>query len=270
MSVQTLPDVELQTLSDAGPVRDGNEDCSAILTLDGADGARSHLLVVADGLGGHRAGEIASRMAVDTLLEQAQAEGAPLADRFLSRSLQQANLAVLDRGHDDPDCFNMQSTITALVVQYDRLLLAHVGDCRAFRVRHGAIQQLTTDHTRIAEMLRMRLVTPEQALRHPARSMLTRSLGSDLILQVDTLRDHVEPDDLYVICSDGLWGEVSSDEIRRVVAELGPRDACAHLLELGAARGASDNMTVGIARVNAASAAPAAQPRWKSWFGRGG
>lgn len=270
MSVQTLPDVELHTLSDAGPVRDGNEDCSATLTLDGQEGARSHLLIVADGLGGHRAGEVASRLAVDTLLEQARAEGAPLGDRFLQRTVQQANLAVLNRGHDDPDCFNMQSTLTALVVQYDRLLLAHVGDCRAFRVRQGAIQQLTTDHTRIAEMLRMRLVTPEQALKHPARSMLTRSLGSDLILQVDGVRDRVEPGDLYVVCSDGLWGEVSSDEIRRVVSEHTPWNACERLLALGAARGASDNMTVGIARVHAVAAAPTAAPRWKSWFGRGG
>jgi protein phosphatase len=270
MSVHTLPDVELHTLSDAGPVRDGNEDCSAALSLTAADGSRSHLLIVADGLGGHLAGEVASRLAVDTLLEQARSEGAPLGDRFLPRTLQQANLAVLNRGHDDPDCFNMQSTITALVLQFDRLLLAHVGDCRAFRIRHDAIQQLTTDHTRIAEMLRMRLVTPEQALKHPARSMLTRSLGADLILAVDSVRDRVERGDLYVICSDGLWGEVSSDEIRRIVLEHAPPNACERLLALGASRGAADNMTVGIARVHTVIAAPAAAPRWKSWFGRGG
>lgn len=267
--VQAPPQVELHTLTDPGPVRDGNEDCCAAVALAATDGSACYLLIVADGLGGHRAGEVASRLAVDTVLAAARDEGAPLGERFLAKALQQANLAVVDRGHDDPNCFNMQTTMTALAVQYDRLLIAHVGDCRAFRIRRAAVQQLTSDHTRLAEMLRMRLITPEQALAHPARSMLTRSLGADLILQVDSVRDRVEPGDLYLVCSDGLWNEVGSEEMRRVASELPPAAACARLLELGTARGAADNMTVGIAAVHAVSPAPAVAPRWKSWLGRG-
>jgi PPM family protein phosphatase len=268
MAVQAPPRIDIAVLSDTGPVREGNEDSAASIVIEGADGTQAHLIVVADGLGGHRAGEVASRLAVDTIVAAAAQEGAPLGDRFLAKALQTANLAIIDRGHDDPDCFNMQTTTTALALQYDRLLLAHVGDCRAFRVRKRAITQLTTDHTRLAEMLRMRLITPEQALKHPARSMLTRSLGSDLILQVDTLRDTVEAGDLYIVCSDGLWNEVGSDEIRRVVGEHAPAAACARLVELGVQRGASDNMTIVIAAVHAVVAAPAAPPRWRSWLGR--
>ncbi|HEY8687333.1 MAG TPA: protein phosphatase 2C domain-containing protein, partial [Chloroflexota bacterium] len=163
-------DVELYAISDAGPARDNNEDCCATVTLSGVGNQQSFLLLVADGLGGHRAGEVASRVAVDTILAESEREGAPLGDRFLGRAMQQANLAVIDRGHDDPDCFNMQSTMTALAVQQDRLLLAHVGDCRAYRVRRATIEQLTTDHTRVMEMIRMRLLTPEQAIKHPARN----------------------------------------------------------------------------------------------------
>lgn len=268
MAVHAPPQIDVACLTDTGPVRDGNEDAVASLEIAGDDGASTRLIVVADGLGGHNAGEVASRLAVDTILEAAQCEGAPLGDRFLARALQAANLAVVDRGHDDPACFNMQTTTTALALQYDRLLLAHVGDCRAFRVRKRTIQQLTTDHTRLAEMLRMRLITPEQALKHPARSMLTRSLGADLILQVDTARETVEAGDIYLVCSDGLWNEVGADEMRRLVGELAPAEACARLVELGAQRGASDNMTVAIAAVRDVVPAPAAAPRWKSWLGR--
>jgi serine/threonine protein phosphatase PrpC len=267
MLVQTPPQVELHTRTDPGPVRDGNEDYCAALTIE-SESVRAYLLAVADGLGGHRAGEVASKLAVETLIAEAQQEGAPLSDRFLGRALQQANLAVINHGHDNPDCFNMQSTLSAIAIQFDRLLLAHVGDCRIFRVRGGAIQQLTTDHTRVTEMLRMRLITPEQALRHPARSMLTRSLGADLILQVDTLRDRVQPADIYVICSDGLWNEVSSEEIRRAVLDYPGELACERLVQLGWDRGTADNVTVGLARVNAVEAAPPSAPRWKSWFGR--
>lgn len=269
MRAQAVPEVELHALSDVGPVRAANEDCCATTTLAGDDGQRSYLLIVADGVGGHRAGAVASRLAVDGVLAEAEREGAPIGDRFLGRALQQANLAIFNRGHDDPECFNMQTTMTTIAVQYDRLLLAHVGDCRAYRVRGAAIQQLTTDHTRVMEMLRMRLITPEQALKHPARSMLTRSLGADLILQVDSLRERVQSGDLFVVCSDGLWSEVSSEEIRRLALQLPAAEACSRLIELGASRGAIDNMTVGIARVHTVSPAPIGVPRWKSWIGRG-
>jgi serine/threonine protein phosphatase PrpC len=268
MLVHAVPDVELHTLSDAGPVREGNEDCCAAVTLSGGNGMSSHLMLVADGLGGHRAGEVASQLAVEAVLGEAATEGVPFGDRFLSQALQQANLAVFNRGHDNPDCFNMQTTMTALAVQYDRLLIAHVGDCRAYRVRTRTIQQLTTDHTRVMEMLRMRLITPEQAVKHPARSMLTRSLGADLIVQADSIRDRVEAGDVYVVCSDGLWSEVSSEEIRRAVMEHDAAAAARRLIEIGTGRGASDNMTIGILRVNQAPAAPATVPRWKSWIGR--
>jgi len=265
--VLSPPQIEFHTLSDAGPTRDNNEDHCAAVVLAG-EGGSTLLLIVADGLGGHKAGEVASRLAVETVIAEAEREGSPLGERFLSRAVQAANLAVFNHGHDDPDCFNMQTTISTIALQQDRLLLAHVGDCRVFRVRQGQIQQLTTDHTRITEMLRMRLITPEQALRHPARNMLTRSLGADLILQVDTLRERALSGDIYVICTDGLWNEVSSEEIRRAVSDQPVQGACERLLALGAERGASDNMTIGVARVHETGSATSAAPRWKAWFSR--
>lgn len=149
----------------------------------------------------------------------------------------------------------MGSTLTALAVSGREVAIGHVGDSRCYLVRQGQAAQLTADHSRVGEMLRMRLITAEQAARHPARSMLTRSLGTDPTVQADLIRHPAEIGDTYVLCSDGLWDSVGRAEIAEIVAgdtEAGTAaaaQATAALIELALKRDAPDNVTVVVIRL---------------------
>jgi protein phosphatase len=225
---------------------------------------RLYLLVVADGLGGHLAGEVASGIAVQTLQEHFTAWDGGSPDRFVADAVQRANLNVYDAAHASPDHFNMQTTISAVALAGDRLTVAHVGDCRLYRLRDGRLDILTRDHTMAMEMLRLRMISPEQAAEHPGRYQLTRSLGASPLLHVDTVREKVMAGDAYLLCSDGLWGEVATDEIARALGEQPPQEACQELLSLVLDRGAPDNVTGITFRVAQATAAPAPGSRWRS------
>ncbi len=207
-AVARVPDVRAAGRTDQGPNRENNED--AVLVRSDAD-AGFHLFAVADGLGGHRAGEVASRMVVETL-----AEGRPSlerAERWLRQTFNAANLAIWNHSQSHPEAFNLQSTATALMLTGAEAVIGHVGDCRIYLLRDGVITQCTNDHTQAMEMLRMRIITAEQAVRHPARNQLTRSLGAELFLNVDVSRRPIQQGDVFVLCSDGLWSEVTRDEI---------------------------------------------------------
>jgi protein phosphatase len=157
----------------------------------------------------------------------------------------------------------MGSTLTALSLAGREALIAHVGDSRAYRVRERQASQLTADHSRVGEMLRMRLITAEQAARHPARSMLTRSLGTDPVVQVDLIREPAEIGDTFVLCSDGLWDVVGRAEIADLAGggegedPPAPAHAAAALVELALKRDAPDNISVIVIRVVAHGPTPA-------------
>ena len=252
--------------TDAGPNRPHNEDaCLAVEPL--GDSFPAHLFAVADGLGGHLSGDVASRLVIETLQQEAQSNRLDRPERWLRQALSSANLAIHHYAHDHPESFNLQSTATALVLHGDQAVIGHVGDCRAYLVRDGAIELCTTDHTRAMEMLRLRLITPEQAVDHPARSQLTRSLGAELFVQVDVARRPVRPGDTWVICSDGLWSEVPRTEICDVVQRLEPEAASERLVQIACDRAAPDNVTVAVVRVERpAMALPPVRRR--RWFGR--
>ena len=147
----------------------------------------------------------------------------------------------------------MGTTVTALALVGDEALeavIGHVGDSRAYRVRHGQCEQLTADHSRVGEMLRMRLITPEQAKTHPARSQLSRSLGGEPAVQVDIVRNPVMPKDAFVLCCDGVWDLVSMREIAHATAK-GAVDGAEELIALALDRGAPDNVTVVVVVVSA-------------------
>ncbi len=235
---------------------------------------RGPLWVLADGMGGHSAGEVASRLAVETLLTQ-WGKGTPSAPATALRNgVRAANGAVFDAGRENSRR-GMGTTLCALTLAGTEAIIANVGDSRAYRVRGGECTQLTTDHSRVADMLRMRMITPEQAATHPARSMLTRSLGADLIVQPDLVKEPVRQDDTFVLCSDGVWDVISRADLAEVAGAIGepalptPAAAAQHLIETAIDRGATDNVTVVVVRVTSDRPIPAAGGR-RSLFRRRG
>jgi len=240
--------------SDAGPVRDRNEDCAAAQSgTSGTFAARHPLFVVADGLGGHDAGEVASRVAVDTMLDSwTTAAGDPA--KALRSAVRSANVAVVNEairsGHT-----GMGTTLTALTFSGNDVLIAHVGDSRVYRHRGDSCAQLTTDHSRVGDMLRMKLITVEQAARHPARSQLTRSLGAGMIVQIDLVREQARSGDIFVMCTDGVWDEIGNADMARLLAaddEQRRADAAARLVAVAIDRGAADNVTAVVVSVSSA------------------
>ena len=265
-------------ICDPGTGRDNNEDYAGAC----APGRAEPLFVVADGMGGHAAGEVASRLAVETVLAAWEQEGtgAAAAHQRLRSAVRAANVAVFDASHD-AGRRGMGSTLTALVLAGKEAVIAHAGDSRAYLIREGQASQLTADHSRVGEMLRMRLITAEQAARHPARSMLTRSLGTDPMLQIDLVREPTELGDCFVLCSDGLWDSVARGEIAEVVSGAGGEGgeggeapdcptAAAQLVELALKRDAPDNVTVAVIRLVAHGTTSGGRRLFRRFSSRGG
>lgn len=238
----------------AGPVRAHNEDYAAVFAPDSAGIARGALFAVADGLGGHAAGEVASRTAVEALLQSWSLLEKDDPSKTLRACAREANAAVVaasyEKGHS-----GMGTTLTAMTLAGREAIIAHVGDSRAYLVRGDACMQLTNDHSRVGEMMRMKLISPERAATHPARSQLTCSLGAAFTLQVDLVRQATVAHDTFVLCSDGLWEQVAQSEIRQVVVDQDTAttwDAGAvadRLAALAVERGAADNVTAVVVRV---------------------
>jgi PPM family protein phosphatase len=256
-----------------GPVRIQNEDhCLTLVSEATEHRARRYLLAVADGVGGHNAGEVASETAIETLRREFENGGSDQPHKWLSTAIQRANLAVFDHAHSDPSFRSMQTTLTAALIQGDTVAIGHVGDSRAYRLRGGAVQQLTQDHTRFLDLLRVRLVASEQAMHHPAVHQLTRSLGAEPIVRVDLVRNHIEDGDTYVVCSDGLWGSLSRGNLQRLIGDLPAEDACRRLIDVGVTLDADDNMSVGVAHIRkvvAEAAVPSFLRRLTGRFHRG-
>lgn len=261
--------------SDPGQVRDHNEDCAGVFAPTIPDDAwdRGPVFVVCDGLGGHAAGEVASRMAVDAVLG-AWTTGAPAAPHAALRSaVRHANVTVFDAALEKGKR-GMSTTCTALTLAGREAIVAHVGDSRCYLVRKDTVSLITTDHSRVGEMLRAGLLSPEQAANHPARSMITRTVGTDPIVQVDLVRQPTEAGDTFVLCSDGLWDVVARHEIGEIAAGIGSPalptvvDATERLVDLALDRGTPDNVTVLVVRVTTDRPIPAAGGR-RGLFHRG-
>jgi serine/threonine protein phosphatase PrpC len=254
--------------SDPGEIRSHNEDfCTGYVpTIPDDAWEQGPIFVVADGLGGHAAGEVASRLAGDTVLNAWRKTKATPPRPTLRDIVRAANTAVYDASLDSGRR-GMGTTLTALTLTGHEAVVAHVGDSRAYLVRKDVCRQLTADHSRVGEMLRMKLITPEQASTHPARSMLTRSLGGDPTVQVDLVTTDMAQDDTFVLCSDGLWDLVSRREMTDVAKRIGeddvptPLEAADMLVDLALKRGAPDNVTVVVVRVTSSRPIPPAGTR---------
>jgi len=238
-------------LSWTGPVRPHNEDFIGFWQPDDEAGRanRGAIAVLADGLGGHGDGEVASHLAVDTALKTFHETSAVTSNQMLWRIFNTANLAVYEAGSGSGSD-RMATTLTVSVFRRNELAVGHVGDSRAYLVRQGEIRQLTSDHTYVAMQLKMNLITKAEAMTSELRSMLTRSLGSNPTVQMDYSRALLRTKDIVIQCSDGLHGPVTEAEMRECVNRMPPEEACDYLLRLAEKRGTQDNLSVQIIRVD--------------------
>ena len=224
--------------TDIGCLRDHNED-SLVVTPP--------LFAVADGMGGHAAGEVASEIAVRVLSELAPEHPDGEA---LGRAIEEANRAVIQAAREGRGRQGMGTTMTAAMLEGERLVIAQVGDSRAYLLHQGKLQQLTRDHSLMADMIEAGQLTPEEARTHPQRSVITRALGSDAHLHPDIYEINVETGDRLLICSDGLSGMVCDNEIESTLARVRDPQRCAsQLVNEAIANGGHDNVTVIVADV---------------------
>lgn len=248
-------------LSDPGQVRRHNEDCAAyLLARSGArPGGPQAVALIADGMGGHAAGEIASRIACEVALrELTSAADAPT--QRLQRAIEAANAAVLAEAAAKPELTGMGTTLTALLVEHGQAFLGHVGDSRLYILRDGTLHQLSEDHSLVARMVREGLLTEAAARIHPERNVIYMAVGTSRTVAPSVWKHGLLllENDVLMLCSDGL-SDVLPPE--RIIAELdreGPLEACQALLDAALAAGAPDNVTVGVFRL--VRAAPSLRP----------
>jgi protein phosphatase len=231
--------------SDLGRRRPANEDTYALAPELG-------LYLVADGMGGHRAGQVASglaaRAAVATLRTLRHHEAPSVAEK-LRTCVAAANAEILASSRAKPELAGMGTTVVALLAEGERVALAHVGDSRAYLVRRGTIRRLTDDHTLVGELVRRGELSERAAGGHPQRHVLIRALGVRRSVEPDLLELTPEPGDVFVLCSDGLTGHVEDPEIADLVTSAPDLDvACVRLVDLANRRGGDDNITVVLLR----------------------
>ncbi|MBN1192225.1 MAG: Stp1/IreP family PP2C-type Ser/Thr phosphatase [Coriobacteriia bacterium] len=229
--------------SHVGLVRSGNEDAFLVAPP---------LFAVADGLGGHHAGEVASSTAIDTLLEAAPRAADA---KSLGRAVRRANTAVIQAAESGLGRSGMGTTLTAAMVDGTRIAVAHVGDSRAYLLHFGELQQLTQDHSMVADLVRQGQLTAEESRHHPNRSVITRALGSDPNMLVDTFEIEAADGDRLLLATDGLTSMVDDDRIEQALgSEPTPQAAVDALVDSALTAGGHDNITVVVVDIGKASA----------------
>ncbi|MHB1382147.1 MAG: Stp1/IreP family PP2C-type Ser/Thr phosphatase, partial [Thermoleophilia bacterium] len=219
------------TASHTGLVRHGNEDAAI---------AQPPVFAVADGMGGAQAGEVASGMAVEAIASSHPGDAGQLA-----RLVEEVNHKIFERGSGESGHAGMGTTLTAALTVDDRVDFVHVGDSRAYRLREGRLEQLSADHSLVGEMVRNGELTEAEALEHPQRSVITRALGVEGSVEIDSFSVDTAPGDLYLLCSDGLYSMVGHEAIESILRDSGDLAAAAAARVVAAnGAGGEDNVTV--------------------------
>src|SRR5436305_1815826 len=226
----SLAIVEKASLTDVGRQRQGNEDNFL---------EQSPLFAVADGMGGARAGEVASKVAVEKLGAKVEADGSP--EQHLAEVTKEANREIYRMAQDDSALAGMGTTLTAALVTGREVAIGHVGDSRVYRFRDGELERLTQDHSLVEEFVRQGKLTPEEAENHPQRSIITRALGPEPEVEVETYTHAGRDGDIYLLCSDGLTGMVPEPKIAEILSASSSLDEAAHtLIDAANANGGKD------------------------------
>lgn len=247
----TSPEIRLQAgwKTDAGCVREINEDSIAVVKPASTAALAAHgvLAVVCDGMGGHEAGEIASRLAIEAFVRRAQGDDRDPA-ALLVRAVEAANLAVFEAGQRDAKLKGMGTTCTAILFRGGAAYCAHVGDSRCYMVRDGDLLLMTEDHSAVMDLVRRGVITREEARYHPDKNVISRALGSQRHVNVSAWPRPmiVRPGDRFLLCSDGLYDLVEDNELRDAMVVHDPQGACDALVELARARGGHDNISVAV------------------------
>jgi len=243
-------------LSDRGLKREHNEDSLSVVQDLG-------LWIVADGMGGHNAGEVASRQAIECIVdfiarsrdsgEAAISEGFDpelgLEENLLRAAVRAANRDVCHLALEHQEYAGMGTTLVAMLFDGVRVAVAHVGDSRCYRMRGGELEQLTLDHSWVSEQLQKKIITPEEARAHRWKNVITRALGNRLDVEIDVQGHLVEPGDTFLLCSDGLCGMIENDQIAEVLMEKPELEGCVEaLIDAANEAGGVDNISVVVVR----------------------
>ena len=247
-------DVEFTQLSDIGRTRQHNEDYLGYVLPYTPAQLRSHgcVFVLADGVGGQQKGEVASQLAVETVLQGfSKAKAGEPHKNLLTKLVQAANLKVYEQGQESRSSAGMASTIVATALRADRATIAHVGDSRCYLVRDGRARQITRDHSIAAEQLRMGILSAKEAAESTNRHLLSRSVGNDMVVNVEIDEVQVVKGDVLLQCSDGLHGSVMPEDMAAVLAHAGSLSKTVErLVELANQRDGGDNISVQLVRVH--------------------
>jgi protein phosphatase len=255
-----MTEITFFQLTDVGCVRPHNED--AVGAWPHEDGM---VFAVADGLGGEAAGEVASQLALDVLARELdRAPGSWAVAKRLRRAVHEANMEIYTKAMTVPELRRMGTTITSTALVGGTLAAAHVGDTRLYLLRDATLTQLTKDHTWVGEQVGYGLLSVEEARVHPKRHVLTRCLGHELIVGVDTLTMDLRPGDVVLQCSDGVHGLVGTGELTEILVAHAPEAACRAIIRRGREEGGVDNLSAQVAAVH--DCPTPSRPWWR--FGR--
>lgn len=243
--------LEVAQLTDVGRRRDHNEDNMAyvipkdptVMTHKGA------LLIVADGMGGHAAGEVASEIAVETISNTYYQDENDDVPTSLMQAIRRANAAIQQRAAENMLRSGMGTTCVAAVIRGNMAYVANIGDSRAYVVRQARLRQVSQDHSWVAEQVRAGLLTEEQARNHAQRNVITRSLGTQYEVDIDIFREPLEEGDMLLLCSDGLSGMVNDEELLQTLSQFVPQESVYHLIDRANENGGIDNITAIVAQI---------------------
>lgn len=262
--------LEIAGLTDVGRKRSHNEDSI------GSD-IGIGLAILADGMGGYKAGEVASSLAIDMVTEQLRKDLRGLApgqvdeesgysqeSLLMRQAIATANETIFKTAQDQPQCQGMGTTLVAAVFYDDRMTIAHVGDSRLYRLRGGELEQITVDHSLLQELIDKGFYTPEEAKESLNKNLVTRAMGIEVSVQPDLQEEMVKPDDLYLLCSDGLSDLVEDEEIHLTLLKSGAnlQEAAGKLVHMANEKGGKDNISVILARILEPF------PARRSWYAR--
>ena len=220
-------------LTDVGCVRPSNQD--AVIAAPGLCG-------VADGMGGHQGGEVASAAARDLLIDFL--ENKDPTEAMLKTAIENVNQRIFIQQAEDEKLAGMGTTLTALWFDDESIIIGHVGDSRAYRLRDGELKQMTSDHSLVSELVRKGMLTPEQAACHPMRNVITRAVGTEAGIEVDIQTEERHAGDIWLVCSDGLHGMISDESMRTILMENEPDKAADLLMQAALDAGGRDNVSV--------------------------
>src|SRR6266581_5982755 len=243
--------LDVAQLTDVGRKREHNEDNMAyvipkdpqVMTKKGP------MFIVADGMGGHAAGEVASEIAVDTISNVYYQDDSDDVAVSLLHAIKRSNALIYQRAAENMLRSGMGTTCVTAVLRGNIAYVANVGDSRAYLVRGGQVKQVSQDHSWVAEQVRAGLLTEEQARTHAQRNVITRSLGTQPDVEVDVFSEQLEEDDSLILCTDGLSGLISDADLQRIVAQFVPQESVYHLVEHANENGGPDNITAIVVHV---------------------